>query len=178
MRMRSARVTLRGAVESHLERGAAVHDTRHVDGVFNVVDELDVHPPLPDRRADDEIRGAVLRRLIDDPRVPSNHLEVSVSRGVVTLTGRVENEAQRAGAEKGIASLVGVTGVVNLIEVRQRRKRRRTGAQDRVSARGQRDDALAEAGADGAAAGEPRGCVGVPGEQAASRRQDGDEDPE
>lgn len=65
-------VALRGAVESLPERLAAAHDTRHVDGVFDViVDDVKVHPPLAHRRADDEIRAAALERLTADARIRS-----------------------------------------------------------------------------------------------------------
>ena len=108
-------VTLRGTVGSIARRRAAVHDAREVGGVYNVIDDLKVH--LPDRRADDEIRGAALQRLIADQRIPSNHIDVEVSAGWVTLTGRVREESQSAEAMEDIASLSGVVGITNRIEV-------------------------------------------------------------
>lgn len=110
-------VTLRGTVRSVRQRLAALHDARNVDGVYNVIDDLKVHLPVRDRRADDEIRGAALQRLISDPRIPSNHLEVEVSDGWVTLTGRVREESQSAEAVDDIAALSGVVGISNRIEV-------------------------------------------------------------
>jgi osmotically-inducible protein OsmY len=110
-------VTLRGTVESVLQRMAAVHDARQVDGVYNVIDDLKVHLPVPDRRADDEIRGAALQRLISDLRIPSNHIDVEVAAGWVTLTGRVGEASQRADAEEDIAGLSGVVGISNRIEI-------------------------------------------------------------
>ena len=38
-------VVLRGPVESPRQRRTAVHDARRVDGVFTVIDHLEVHPP-------------------------------------------------------------------------------------------------------------------------------------
>ena len=108
-------VTLRGTVGSIAQHRAAVHDTREVGGVYNVIDDLKVH--LPERRADDEIRGAALQRLIADQRIPSNHIDVEVSAGWVTLTGRVREESQSAEAMEDIASLSGVVGISNRIEV-------------------------------------------------------------
>jgi osmotically-inducible protein OsmY len=110
-------VTLRGTVGSLVQRLAAVHDAREADGVFDVIDHLKVHLPVPDRRMDDDIRGAALQRLIGDTTIPSNHIDVEVSDGWVTLTGRVREESDRAQAVQDIAGLGGVVGVTNRIEV-------------------------------------------------------------
>lgn len=110
-------VTLRGTVGSLVQRLAAVHAAREVEGVFDVVDALKVHLPLADRRADDDIRGAALQQLIGDTRIPSNHIDVEISGGWVTLTGRVRAASQSAHAVRDIASLRGVVGISNRIEV-------------------------------------------------------------
>lgn len=111
-------VTLRGAVESVLQRRAAVHTTRKVDGVLNVIDELKVHLPPAHRRADDEIRAATLAQLVGDARVPSNHIDVEVSQGWVTLTGYVTEPAELDYALDDVADVKGVVGVTNEITLR------------------------------------------------------------
>ena len=110
-------VMLRGTVGSLVQRLAAVHAARGTDGVFDVVDDLRVHLPLADRRADDDLRGAALQRLIADTRIPSNHIDVEVSDGWVTLMGRVRAASESAHAVQDIASLRGVVGITNRIEV-------------------------------------------------------------
>ena len=111
-------VKLRGAVPTLRQRRAAAHDARQIDGVFEAIDHLKVHPPLPDARRDDEIRAAALQRLSADSSIHAEHLHVEVSDGQLTLTGRVRHQAQRAAAEDQIATVRGVLDVVNQIEVR------------------------------------------------------------
>ncbi len=112
-------VVLHGTVESPPERTAAARAARQVDGVFEViVDDLKVHPPIGNRRADDEIRAAAQQRVICDSRIRSNHIHVKVSHGWVTLTGYVRHESESAAAVDDVASLTGVVGVTDRIEVR------------------------------------------------------------
>ncbi|MBV9808629.1 MAG: BON domain-containing protein [Solirubrobacterales bacterium] len=111
-------VILRGAVGTLSERFAAAHDAREVEGVFEVVvDDLKVHPPIGFRRTDDEIRAAALQRLIGDARIRSTHIHVKVSHGHLTLTGYVREQSESAAAAEDVASLDGVVGVTNRIEL-------------------------------------------------------------
>jgi len=111
-------VILRGAVGTLSERFAAAHDAREVEGVFEVVvDDLKVHPPIGFRRTDDEIRAAALQRLIGDARIRSTHIHVKVSHGHLTLTGYVREQPECAAAAEDVASLDGVVGVTNRIEL-------------------------------------------------------------
>lgn len=112
-------VALRGAVATLLERSAAAHDARHVEGVFEViVDDLKVHPPIARRRGDDEIRVAAIQRLLSDRRIRSTHIHVKVSHGHLTLTGYVREDSERAAAREDVASLPGVIEVTDRIELR------------------------------------------------------------
>jgi osmotically-inducible protein OsmY len=111
-------VVLRGAVESPRQRMAAVHDARRVDGVFEVIDHLKVHPPLTDHRTDDEIRAAALQRLTDDARIHPDHIHVKVAHGWVTLTGHVMEQFQSDLAAEDVANVAGVEGVTNQIVIR------------------------------------------------------------
>ena len=112
-------VTLRGAVSTPRERLAAAHDARNVEGVFQVVvDDLKVHLPVGRRRTDDEVRAAALQRLICDPTIRSTHIQVKVADGHVVLTGYVREEAESDAAVEDVATLTGVLGVTNRIEIR------------------------------------------------------------
>jgi osmotically-inducible protein OsmY len=112
-------VVLSGAVESFPQRMAALHDARRVDGVFEVIiDDLKVHPPLGDRRPDDEIRVAALQHLIDDSRIRSNHIHVKVSHGTITLSGYVRKESERRAAVEDVTRLTGVREVRDQIKVK------------------------------------------------------------
>ena len=112
-------VVLRSAVGTLPERLAAAHDARGVEDVFDViVDDLRVHPPIGSRRSDDEIRAAALRRLILDPRIRSTHIHVKVADCHVVLTGYVREEAESDAAVEDLATVPGVVGVTNRIEIR------------------------------------------------------------
>jgi osmotically-inducible protein OsmY len=112
-------VVLRGAVGTLPERRAAAHDARDVEGVFEVVvDDLKVHPSVGRRRTDDEIRAAALQRLIWDARIRSTHVHVKVAHGRLALTGYVREQSERDAAADDAASVAGVVGVTNQIEIR------------------------------------------------------------
>lgn len=112
-------VVLTGAVGSLPQHRAAVDDARQIEGVFEVIaDELKVHPPVGDQRADDEIRAAAMQQLNWDSRIRSDHLHVNVLLGRVTLTGYVREESERAAATEDVARLTGVVGITNQVEVR------------------------------------------------------------
>ena len=110
-------VALRGSVESFRQRRAAVEDARKVDGVYEVDDQLKVSLLGPDRREDDEIRGAALQVLIWDIEVPSDSVDVKVTDGWITLKGDVSYQFQSDAAYDDVASLYGVYGITNEIRV-------------------------------------------------------------
>jgi osmotically-inducible protein OsmY len=112
-------VILRGTVGSFAQRRAAVADARRSRGVFDVFDELEVRLLGQDQRKDAEIRGAALQRLLWDPDLPGDYLDVHVRDGWVTLAGEVDYQFQSDVAFNYVASLTGVTGVTNEIKVVQ-----------------------------------------------------------
>ena len=110
-------VTLRGTVGSFAQKRAAVTDARRVNGVADVYDELSVRLLNDDRREDAEIRGAALQRLLWDPELRSDYVDVHVRDGWVTLKGEVDHQYQSDDAFDHVAGLRGVTGVTNKIKV-------------------------------------------------------------
>jgi osmotically-inducible protein OsmY len=108
-------ITLRGRVETFRQRHAAIGDTRQVEGVREIDDQLKVELGPMDRREDDEIRAAALQKLIRDSEVPDDSIEVSVRDGWVTLSGYVEYVPQRVAAYDDVATLDGVMGINNEI---------------------------------------------------------------
>jgi osmotically-inducible protein OsmY len=78
---------------------------------------LEVRLLNEDRRKDAEIRGAALQRLMWDPEIPGDYLDVDVKDGWVTLKGDVDHQYQSDEAFDHAASLYGVTGVTNEIKV-------------------------------------------------------------
>jgi len=67
---------------------------------------------------DKNLREAVEQELDYDPTVPSNNVGVSVSGGVVTLSGFVDTYSDKIVAEKAVKHVCGVKAVANDIEVK------------------------------------------------------------
>ena len=64
-------------------------------------------------RSDERIKLAVMTALHWDLAVPRDRVRVTVSRGWVTLTGRVTREYEKERAEADARMTAGVAGVVN-----------------------------------------------------------------
>jgi osmotically-inducible protein OsmY len=64
-------------------------------------------------RSDERIKLAVMTALHWDLAVPRDRVRVSVSRGWVTLTGRITREYEKERAEADARMTAGVAGVVN-----------------------------------------------------------------
>jgi len=110
-------VTLRGTVGSFRQRRAALDDAQEVDGVYDVYDQIEVRLLDAERRDDADIRGFVLQILMWDAEVPADLIDVKVVDGWVTLTGDVSYQFESDAAFEDVASLLGVVGVTNQIQV-------------------------------------------------------------
>lgn len=129
--VRNGAVTLSGEVDTALEKTWAREDAwvpgvRQVDNV-----QLRVNPPrvgtsrvapLPLR--DEDIRQAIERALVYDPRVSSFGLEVSVRDGVATLRGSVANRKAHRTALELARHSGGVREVIDRVELRSERPRK------------------------------------------------------
>jgi osmotically-inducible protein OsmY len=113
-------VALRGTVASFAQARAAVADARRTRGVIDVYNELQVRLLDQDRREDAEIRGALLQRLMWDPALVSDYLDVHVKDAWVTLKGEVDHQYQSDAAFDHATSLRGITGITNEIRVVER----------------------------------------------------------
>ncbi len=69
-------------------------------------------------RSDAEIQKSVLDELKWDGRVLATDVGVEVNKGVVTLTGTVENYAKRVAAQEAAHRVLGVLDVANDIQIR------------------------------------------------------------
>ena len=85
-------VTLEGEVGSHAERQSAEFAAAGVRGVRKVINELKVRPPR--KRADDEIKEDIERRMSMSAWIDGSLVDVEVSEGHVTLTGSVPSLAE------------------------------------------------------------------------------------
>lgn len=109
-------VTLTGHVPTYAQKLDAERAAWRVKGVKAVVQKMDIHcntdPPTDEdlaRRAADLIRW--------DTVVPDS-VHVSVTNGVVTLTGQVGWHYERTSAERCLRFLHGLKGVANQITVK------------------------------------------------------------
>ena len=109
-------VTLAGTVDSVRQKRDAKKAAERVRGVVLVDDELDVRVPVEHRRDDADLCRDVLQALALDDQVPAT-VDAWVDDGFVTLVGTASWHHQRAEAEFVAASLRGVTGVDDAIEL-------------------------------------------------------------
>jgi osmotically-inducible protein OsmY len=113
-------VTLTGYVDSYTKKWTAEEVAHRVRGVKAVANDIEVKLPSSSTRTDPDIAAAVVRALEWDTFVPIDKVDVTVSKGWVTLKGDVEWQYQKEDAERVTRRIVGVTGVTNLISVRPR----------------------------------------------------------
>ncbi len=110
-------VTLTGFVASYGEKLAAERATRRVKGGKAIAEEIEVRLSSDKKIADDEVAGRAVDILKWRVGVPADRIGIKVEKGLVTLTGDVDWQFQRAEAEAAIHALSGIAGVVNLIRV-------------------------------------------------------------
>jgi osmotically-inducible protein OsmY len=113
-------VTLTGWVDSYMKRWAAEDAAHRVRGVKAVANDIEVRLAPSDEKTDAELAAAAVRALESDAFLSIDKLDVTVSKGWVTLKGNVEWQFQKQDAEKVLRRLAGVKGVSNLITVKPR----------------------------------------------------------
>ncbi len=113
-------VTLTGWVDSYTKKWAAEEAAHRVRGVKAVANEIEVKLPSASERTDADIAAAAVRALEWDAFVSVDRLDVTVSKGWITLKGEVEWQYQKEDAERVVRRLAGVKGVTNLIIVKPR----------------------------------------------------------
>src|SRR4051812_34630872 len=78
-------VTLMGTVDAYAKRWAAEEAAHRVRGVQAVANDIEIRLPSTAERSDADIAAAALRALEWDAFVPTDMIEVTVSKGWVTL---------------------------------------------------------------------------------------------
>ena len=114
------KVTLLGQVRNAGLKSEAENAVKHIEGVEQVDNQIQVLPPSP---SDDRIRVAVARSIFDAPglfpyameSVPPIH--IIVNGGHVTLEGVVNNEGDKNMAEMRAKQVPGVFSVTNNLQV-------------------------------------------------------------
>lgn len=108
-------VTLRGKVDTLKAKKVAERIARNTVGVHRVIDDLEVHPPTP--IADAELERRIERGLFLDPITEAFEIEVSVHKGDVELTGKVDRYFEKAEATDVAMRYVGDGKITNQLEV-------------------------------------------------------------
>lgn len=115
-RVEGGTVTLMGEVSRPTLKSDAEHVTKRVEGVTNVVNQIQV---LPLSSMDDQIRMAVYRAIYGDSALSTRYgfralpsIHILVKNGNVTLEGVVANEGDRnlvVMRAKGVSNVFSVT---------------------------------------------------------------------
>jgi hyperosmotically inducible periplasmic protein len=113
-------VTLYGYVSRPTLKTDAERAVRSIEGVQNVVNNIEVLPLSPN---DDQIRRAVYRAIYSQPgldmyslrAVPTIH--IIVKNGNVILTGAVANQMDKQRAEMAAKGVAGVFSVTNNLQI-------------------------------------------------------------
>jgi osmotically-inducible protein OsmY len=111
-------VTLTGWVDSYMKKVSAEEATHRVRGVKAVANEIEIR--LAAERTDADIAAAAVRALEWDADVNVDNLDVTVSKGWVTMKGTVDWQFEKDDAERVVRRLTGVKGVSNLLTVKPR----------------------------------------------------------
>src|SRR5579883_2116650 len=111
-------VSLSGHVGSYAEKLAAEKAVKRVKGVRAVAEGLKVRFADDKKTHDDEIARRALAILEWSAVVPKGSVMVKVQDGWVTLSGEVDWQHQRIGAEHLIRRLSGIRGLLNSIRLR------------------------------------------------------------
>lgn len=89
-------VMLTGTVASAFDRDNLVGCVSDLDNVIRVDDNVRIDPAA----ASQDIRRAITSRLVHNAQTDSNHIEVEVADGVVTLSGTVRSSDESRQAER------------------------------------------------------------------------------
>lgn len=113
--VRGGTVTLTGTVANVKAKQSAAQIAEHTRGVREVDNQLEVRYDA--RRTDPQIAEDIENGLQRSPSVNPDNVSVAVDKGVVTLTGRVDNYLQRWIAEDIAARTSGVARVNDRVRV-------------------------------------------------------------
>ena len=119
-------VTLSGFVESQAQAEAAVKVAKGVEGVESVSDKLHVRDGKSESKGDSAkgyagdaaTTSEIKAKFLADDIVPSRHVKVETTDGVVQLSGTVESKAQSERAESIAKAIDGVKSVKNDLKVK------------------------------------------------------------
>jgi len=106
-------VTLTGKAIWEFQRRDAEKAVRHIRGVREVINRIELTPMAPDR----DVRHRIVEALHRTADLDARHITASVSGDVVNLSGCVSSWLQRVIAERAAADAPGIRRVDNQIAV-------------------------------------------------------------
>jgi hyperosmotically inducible protein len=115
------KVQLNGFVDSQAQVDRAGEIARSIPGVASVKNNLKVSGGT--RRTgeyidDKALSASVKAALVDDPLAPGSEIDVEVNRGIVSLGGYVDSNAERDAAMAAAKRVKGVQNVIDNLAVR------------------------------------------------------------
>ena len=110
-------VTLSGFVSNYAQKMAAEHAAERVAGVQGIAEELKVRFSSDPKSSDEEIARRILDLFAWDVIIPKDKITVTVERGWVALSGKLNWNYQKEAARKAAGRIAGVIGISNKIEV-------------------------------------------------------------
>jgi osmotically-inducible protein OsmY len=111
---RAGVVKLIGDVDNLAARNYAVAETKKINGVRGVIDEISVTPVS---RSDRDLAHDIRRRLENSTAVDARNLVVAVHQGVVTLSGEAADWNQKEEARLLAEGIRGVKDVVDDVQL-------------------------------------------------------------
>ncbi len=112
------RVLITGEVPSEEARQSIEQQTRQIEGVREVYNELTIGTPatLSMRSSDTFLESKVKARLVDSRQISAGHIKVVAERGQVYLMGMVTNLEAKV-AITVARTTAGVVKVINIMEI-------------------------------------------------------------
>ena len=117
---RSGIVTLAGVVKTLASKRYAGLETKEIQGVRGVINEIIVSPVF---RSNTDISQDILRRFLNSADLKSTRVQVKVVDGNVTLSGQVDSWSRRKEAELVASEVRGVKSVITEVEVQYKKDR-------------------------------------------------------
>jgi osmotically-inducible protein OsmY len=111
-------VTLRGDVRTYAQRFAAERIALRVYGVKAVANDIEVRLDGDRSRTDSEIAQAAVQTLAWNSVIPKDSVSITVSDGMLTLSGTVDWQYQKDAAARAMRNLTGVRGVINSLAIK------------------------------------------------------------
>lgn len=106
-------VSLSGQVDWQYQRSNILRNIEHVGGVVNVVDHITLKPAASATDVQKKIKDALIRHA----DVEASKVTISVSNGIVTLSGTVESMEEMDRVEDAAWTAPGVSKVVDNLRV-------------------------------------------------------------